>query len=320
MTTYEIAACPVCRSRDCRLLADREAIRHELEALWQFHLRRLRTGAPVEQLFDRAIFSQEPPLQVVQCNQCGVVYRNPREREAEVIETYQQEAPSQQALASLFDQQRAFFKPRVEKLTQVAGRRGVVLEVGSYIGGFLDAARAGGWQARGIDVNAHANEFARARGGDVVESSLDDYETKERFHAIALWNCFDQLPDPHAALQRITTLLEPKGVLALRVPNGAFYAFARGGRLGLFRAMLAWNNLASFPYRHGFTAKSLARLLQEYGYEIVQQEADALVSIASEYSRDWARWEERILKAGMRTFLPARLAPWLEVYARHTIR
>ncbi len=298
------------------MLANRDEIRRELEALWQFHLRRLKTGAPIEQLFDRAIFSQDPPLQVVQCEVCGLVFRNPREREDEVIETYQDEAPSQEALASLFDEQLAFYRPRAAKLTELAGAPGNVLEVGSYVGGFLRAAHDAGWRARGIDVNAHANAYAREQGCEVRAYALHDFPAKDRYTAVALWNCFDQLPDPHAALQRVNDLLEDGGLLALRVPNGGFYARVRRLNPGLLRPLLAWNNLVSFPYRHGFTARSLGRLLREYGYRVIEQQADTLVSISGPYTRSWARWEERILKAGMRRLLPFRLAPWLEVYAR----
>ena len=316
MTKYEVTSCPVCRDSRHRVLADRDGLKRELEQLWQFHLRRLQTGAPVEQLFDRAIFSQNPPLQVVECAGCGMVFRNPREREEEVLETYQQEEPSQEAFASLFEQQLEFYKPRAAKLTRLAGRAGSVLEVGSYVGGFLRAAEEAGWKARGIDVNANANRFARDQGCHVDEHALHEFDTTEKFDAVALWNLFDQLPDPHAALERVNQLVTDGGLVAIRVPNGAFYSYARRHGRFLGKAMLAWNNLASFPYRHGFTPKSLDRLLREYGYEIVASEADTLVSIASAYTRAWARWEERIIKGVMRLALPFRSAPWLEVYAR----
>ena len=318
MTKYEITPCPVCRSPDHHVLADRDDIKRELEALWQFHLKRIRTGAPVEQLFDRAIFSQDPPLQVVECAECGLVFRNPRERESEILETYQGEAPSQEALASLFDEQFAFYQPRAAFLTKLAGQPRSVLEVGSYVGGFLRAAEEAGWRARGIDVNAAANAFARARGCQVDEQALHEFEPRERFDAVTLWNCFDQLPDPHAALKHAGSLLNAGGLVAIRVPNGAFYAGARRRTGGVTQAMLAWNNLASFPYRHGFTATSLRRLLHEHHYDIVTSRADTLVSIASSYTRTWARWEEKLIKTGMRFALPFRAAPWLEIYARRT--
>jgi SAM-dependent methyltransferase len=313
MPTYELASCPVCRSRNNQTIANREQIERELEALWQFHLRRLTTGAPVDQLFDRAIFSQQPPLQVMQCRACGTVFRNPRERDADVVETYEQEVPSQQALLSLFSRQYQFYRERVPRLTRLAGAPGVVLEVGSYLGAFLRAASDAGWQAHGIDVNPHANAFARAQGCRVEESALHQLSTNRQFDAVALWNCFDQLPDPTEALERVSAVLRPGGIVALRVPNGGCYAaLRRGGALA--RTLLSWNNLASFPYRHGFTPTSLSRLLAAHGFRVLEQRAETLVSIAGEYTRSWARREERIIKTAMK-MLPRRLAPWLEVYA-----
>jgi 2-polyprenyl-3-methyl-5-hydroxy-6-metoxy-1,4-benzoquinol methylase len=315
MTTYELAACPVCRSQTGRTIANREQIQRELEALWQFHLRRLQTGAPIAQLFDRAIFSQQPPLQVTQCMGCGTVFRNPREREEDVVATYEAEAPSQEALASLFTAQYAFYQERAARLTALAGAPGEVLEVGSYVGGFLHAARDAGWRARGIDVNPHAHAFAKARGCSVEQCALHEFTAGQPFQAVVLWNCFDQLPDPHDALDRVSAMLRPGGWSALRVPNGACYAALRG-RGALSRLLLAWNNLASFPYRHGFTPASLTRMLEEHGFQVVRLHADTLVPISSRYTHGWARREERLVKRAMKMLLPARLAPWLEVYAR----
>jgi SAM-dependent methyltransferase len=315
MARYEIAACPVCRSNASGVVADQGAIKAELEWLWQFHLRRLRKGAPLDQLFDRAFFSQDPPLQVVQCHECGTVFRNPREREQEVIDTYAQEATSPAALQSLFDQQYQFYRPRMRELARLRGPRGRVLEVGSYLGAFLQTAQDHGWRARGIDVNARATAFARARGCAVDESSLAAYSSSERFDVVALWNCFDQLPDPHEALEQAAALLAQGGLVAIRVPNGAAYARLRRWPSALGRRFLAWNNLASFPYRHGFTPDSLTRLLDQHGFEVRELAADPLVSIAGSWTREWARWEERAVKTVMRA-LPRAYAPWFEVYAR----
>jgi 2-polyprenyl-3-methyl-5-hydroxy-6-metoxy-1,4-benzoquinol methylase len=315
MTSYEIAVCPVCRSEQSRVIADQDAIKAELEWLWQFHLRRLSKGAPIDQLFDRAFFSQQPPLQVVQCVACGTVFRNPREREQDVIDTYQQEATSPEALQSLFDEQYAFYQPRMAELARMRGRRGHVLEVGSYLGAFLQAAEQSGWRAHGIDVNASATDFARGRGCTVTESSLEAYQSNHRYDVVALWNCFDQLPEPQEALEQASSVLADDGLIAIRVPNGNCYAHLRSLPASIGRPLLAWNNLATFPYRHGFTPGSLKRLLAQHGFEVVQLKTDTLVSIAGSWTRGWARWEERILKATLK-LLPRTYAPWFEVYAR----
>jgi hypothetical protein len=57
-------------------------------------------------------------------------------------------------------------------------------------------------------------------------------------------------------------------------------------------------------------------LLHKHEYQVLEVRSDTLVSIASEWTRDWARREERLLKRAMLLLLPRRLAPWFEVYAR----
>lgn len=316
MTRYEVAACPVCGEQDVTTLADRGQIEQQLEQLWGFHLHRLKPGAPVQQLFDRAIFSQQPPLNVVQCNRCQTVFRSPREREQELLETYQAEVPSQQALASLFEQQFRFFQPRVRKLGKLLGRAGSVLEIGSYVGGFLRAATDANWDARGIDVNRHASDFARSKGCSVTECAIEAYSPRRTYDVVALWNCFDQLADSKAVLGIVRTLLEPGGVIAIRVPNGAFFAkHVRRPHL-LSRAVLAWNNMATFPYRYGFTPGSLRLLLENSGYRVLDVTADTLVPISSGWTRWWAVGEERLIKTLLKVPVRRGPLPWFEMYAR----
>ena len=53
-----MGVCPVFKTHDFKELASAEEIRRQVEELWAFHTRRLKPGAPVQQLFDRAVFSQ----------------------------------------------------------------------------------------------------------------------------------------------------------------------------------------------------------------------------------------------------------------------
>ena len=86
------------------------------------------------------------------------------------------------------------------------------------------------------------------------------------------------------------------------------------------RMLLAHNNLLSFPYRHGFTPRSLALLLEDMDLEVVHTYGDALVPIADEWTRGWAAAEERMVKLALRSFaaLDTDGAPWFEVYAKRS--
>jgi SAM-dependent methyltransferase len=319
---YELARCPVCNGADSREIAGPDDIRDELEALWAFHTRRLRDDTPPERLTDRVAFSQAPPLRLVQCVRCETLYRNPRERAFEVTDTYEDETPSIENLQSLHDTQRAAFDGQLSRLADVANRKGRGLEVGSYAAAFLAAARDRGWQFEGLDINESANEFARSLGFAVTSADLTTFRTRRPFDTIAIWNCFDQLPDPRAAARAAHGLLKPGGVVAIRVPNGAFYAAVRrrldGAAAPIARALLAHNNLLGFPYRHGFTVKSMTLLLEDTGFDVVRTHGDALVPIADEWTRGWAAAEERMIKTLMKALaaLDTDGAPWFEVYAR----
>jgi hypothetical protein len=116
-------------------------------------------------------------------------------------------------------------------------------------------------------------------------------------------------------------------MLAVRVPNGACYAAMRPllhtPLAPMAREWLAQNNLLGFPYRFGFTPRSLARLVERMGFRVEHIASDVLVPIADRWTRPWASFEERVAKRGMAALAllsrgERKLAPWFELYARAT--
>jgi SAM-dependent methyltransferase len=318
-TRYEITPCPVCGAVAGTQLAGPHEVRAELEQLWAFHTRRLRGDTPPRMLLDRLAFSQDPPLRIECCGSCGLLFRNPRERAEQLVQTYSSEQPADAALRSLFDGQRRSAATQARRLTRLFGRTGTGLEVGSYVGAFLAAACDQGWAFSGLDVNVHAVAFARTRGLDVCPGSIDDSAPDRQYDVVAFWNCFDQLPDPGAAAKLARERLRAGGMIVVRVPNGVFYRTWRrhlGTPLRPFaRTALAHNNLLGFPYRHGFSPGSLTTLLQRSRFAIQHVVGDTLVHVADRWTRPWSSAEERLVKLVLRQ-LPAARAPWLEVYAR----
>jgi SAM-dependent methyltransferase len=305
-------------------VAEHGQIQREVEELWAYHQERLRAGTPSRFLFDRVAFSQHPPFRVVRCADCGLLYRNPAERASELLATYANDATPADVLRTLHDNQLATARSQAQRLRRALGRGGSGLEVGSYVGSFLAAARDEGLNVEGLDVNRDVNAFTRAMGFNVHDGTLMSLEADRTFDVVAIWNTFDQLADPRAALFAAHRLLRPGGIIALRVPNGAFYSAVRkwlaAGRVrrATARAVLAQNNLLAFPYRWGFTVESLNRLLSHTGFDVITIHGDALVTTSDRFTRIWARVEETVIKSSVAAFsrhLPAH-APWLEILAR----
>ena len=323
--SYELARCIVCGHTDADVVADADDIRAEIESLWAYHEKRLKPDTPTARLADRVAFSEPAPFRLVRCNECGLLYRNPVERPHELTEMYARSTSTPDVLRALYDTQLPALRVQARELRRVLGRGGSGLEVGSYVGAFLCAARDESLQFQGLDINADANAFTRSMGFTVHDGELSTFATDQTFDAVAIWNTFDQLADPRGAVHSAGKLLRDGGVLALRVPNGAFYAtmrqsltHGRGAMRAIARAVLAQNNLLTFPYRWGFTPRALTRLLSENSFAVQRIRGDVLVPIADEWTRPWARVEETLIKRSMAFAIgfDESRAPWFEVYAK----
>jgi len=319
-TIYELGRCPICDGKEASEVADRASILEEFERVWSFHSRRFRHPVPPKYLTDRVVFSQPPAFSLLSCTGCSHVYRNPRESAETVRRAYAEPLPSETVYEALFENQRRAYRGQIRRLRKFAGRINNGLEVGSYMGGFLAAARDAGMSFVGIDVNASAKDFGSRQGLRITTGELEDIPVTESYDAIAIWSTFEQLPDVRAAARAARGLLKAGGVLALRVPNVEFYTRWRRRLDGVIapwaERMLAHNNLLGFPYREGFTQRSLERLLADARLRIEQVHGDTLVPVADRWTRAAGAIDEHATKLIQRTIQHGWRAPWIEIYAR----
>jgi hypothetical protein len=177
---YELTACIACGSNESIEIADAESLRGEVEALWAFHGHRLRPSTPPERLMDRVSFSEHPPIRLVECARCGLVYRNPIERTRELESIYADATPAPELLRALHETQLPAYRAQARRLLQVLGRRGSGLEVGSYVGGFLAAAREVGLQFEGVDVGGRGASLRRRGDLEYLRSAPRPTRGRER--------------------------------------------------------------------------------------------------------------------------------------------
>jgi SAM-dependent methyltransferase len=100
-----------------------------------------------------------------------------------------------------------------------------VLDVGAGSGALIDALRARGREAVGLE--------RRSARPDIEERELTEVE--DSFAAVVFWHSLEHLRQPGEALARAASLLMPRGVLVVAMPNAAsLQARAFGARwLGL---------------------------------------------------------------------------------------
>jgi SAM-dependent methyltransferase len=330
--------CAVCSGEGQELICSAREVEAHLKYLRAFHQRRLR-GARGEGadglLADRADFTQEYATDIVACRDCGLVYRTPRPTDRAITRAYEGDSYGAERLASLFEAQRDLYRAKVRHLRRwlPRDRPARVVEVGSFVGGFLAVGREQGWEMLGVDPGEQVGDFCRSMQLPVFRGSLPEAPLEAAsVDAITIWNTFDQLPEPESTLVAVRRALRPGGLLVLRVPNGAcFRALAAWNRRlprplgGWLRAAMAWNNLLAFPYLYGYSVRTLDWLLAWHGLERVAVDPDVLPRLSDGETRAWAAWEEAAIKRSWRaavrlslalTSRAATLVPWFDAYYR----
>lgn len=315
--------CLICGGEQADVIVSAADIEVQFDLLRDFHQQRHIETQP-EDLTDRSAFTQDYATQVVQCRGCGFVYKNPRPAIPAVTSTYSKDHYTEAHLHSEFASQRKWAEDKASDLVPwfFGNAKPSIVEVGSFVGGFLAAGQKRGWRMLGVDPGQQVTDFCRARGLPVYCGTLGDAPVVDgSVDAVAIWNTFDQLPNPDTTLAAARRILRSRGLLVIRVPNGLLYRRAVGllTRTGVVRktviALLAWNNLLGFPYLNGYSVSTLDQLARRHGFRRRKVRFDTLVPLADQKTKLWASWEERAVKWGCRRFAarPSR-APWLDLY------
>jgi SAM-dependent methyltransferase len=245
-----LAACPLCAATQFRTIVDRRV--------------------------------RSVPLRFVRCTACGLVAQNPRlTREAlsayfsSAVFVRDSDSPDYLLNQPLgyhdYDDWDSSYKStatlRLKRICRYKRPPGLLLEIGTATGSFLDVARRIGFSVRGLDLSTRFAEIASARYGLDIESDFIEevqlpearYDVVCAFGGIACWR------DPVRGLCNIRQSLAPGGVFALNFSDVE-------GPLGrLFGEAYPEYNHASLTV---FSSRTMHRCLRAAGLRIVfsQQE------------------------------------------------
>lgn len=213
------------------------------------------------------------PGPVVRCDNCGLVYVYPvehlerfyygdtsskepspeerAEEERHLARYLSEEEWKRRNLASVLDEMEAFCP------------RGRLLDLGCYCGLLLDLARARGWDTVGVEPEETARRYAVEHLGlNVLGGTLDQAAFPlDTFDAVVSLQVFEHLLDPKEALNQITRVLKPGGLLAIEVPSI--------DNLG-FRLLGRWHRHFARHHLFFFSTRTLTRLLTGAGYRVEQ--------------------------------------------------
>jgi 2-polyprenyl-3-methyl-5-hydroxy-6-metoxy-1,4-benzoquinol methylase len=158
----------------------------------------------------------EPDIE--QCDDCRVLFRNPRPTQAEITRSYN--TGSTFAVWQEEEAARGEMWKRRARIIRRFQASGKLLDVGTGDGRFLRTCHDLGYKVVGTEVSEAGASYARRMGFDIKMGQITDIElSKGNFDIATMWHVLEHVPEPGAVLRKVHSLLCAGGILVVAVPN-----------------------------------------------------------------------------------------------------
>ena len=232
---------------------------------------------PVASGTDREFPTTTDIFTVVQCEECGLVYLNPRpdvsELETIYPTTYQccnvrpaDDAGDRRSWVTRL-RHRLYSRRFQRPLRHLRDRDPIdLLDVGCGDGWQLDLYRVaarGRIRTTGVEIRDDVCDVARAKGHRVYCGRFEEVDLSQRFDLVNLSQVIEHVADPRAFVGRIREVLKPGGVFALETPNTDTldWRLFRSGAWGAYHIPRHWTF---------FDPASLRRLVESAGFRLLE--------------------------------------------------
>ena len=250
----------------------------------------------------RPIFQRPDSMQVVECEECGLMYLSPMPTIGEIESWYGRDYFSGAASAGR-GYSDYWAESQVDDLLLAAKNKlalvgkhvhlqtATALEIGCATGETCNTASKAGARVTGCDLSSDAIQIAQCRYPHIEFHAAPADQlpfSDESFDTVLAFELIEHLSSPSAFVREVHRVLRPGGVLALTTPN-----VECGRRVGWHQ----WTGfLTSFEHLYFFNLETLGRALSRNG-----------ISVVGVYSQGEGRIAEA--KAGLKSVLR-----WLRLF------
>jgi SAM-dependent methyltransferase len=144
------------------------------------------------------------------------------------------------------------------------GAKGSLLDIGAARGYFVKAASKA-FEAEGIELSPEAAAFGDSLKVKITAGNFLTHDFgKQTFDVITLWDVLACIPQPNAVISKISSLLNPGGLLVMTLPDGSsLTARLLGSYWPLMIPPINWgfytyDSIKKLLTAHGFTVKQIS--------------------------------------------------------------
>jgi len=194
------------------------------------------------------------------CQNCDLVFTTDRTDPSAVQTLYEEQGLDHAYLAGEVGRRKTA-RVLLQRLLLLLPKKGVLVDVGSGYGFFLDEAKKAGWQTHGIELGTASATYARGYGLAITQASWHALSTypDASIDAITALDILEHLDDPDGFLKLAAAKLKPDGCLLITAPNrSSFFAKLTGKR---------WH--AYLPsHLSYFSTRAMQLILERHGLSI----------------------------------------------------
>ena len=217
----------------------------------------------------KKLFFEKDWFTFFRCEDCSMVYLNPRLNDRATYEFYNSEwnaIYNETKFDAVSEPMPLDDQLNDENLREIlrfrGGARGNVLEIGSAKGFFLRKAKEAGFSIHGLELNEKNCERTRRELGPTILNA-DLFSAKfpaDMFDVVYMRDVFEHVPNPKAMLTEFHRIARPGCVVFIEVPNidGLIYRLVKARHVCVF----------GFEHLNYWSATTLARVLRICGFEV----------------------------------------------------
>lgn len=216
-------------------------------------------------------FGRDEEYRVVKCNNCGLIYLNPRPATESISKLYEKEytpdnefkiRPELETKKWRIILKKFWHKINGQYIDEIISKaQGRILDVGCGNGHFLLPLKDKGFEVYGIEINPESVEICKELGLKAICGTLEEAKfPNEFFETIIMSQVLEHLPSPKASLKEIFRILKPGGKVFIYCPNAQSY---------LARLFSKYWHGWHLPFHFfAFTPETIKKLVIETGFKL----------------------------------------------------
>ena len=158
-----------------------------------------------------------------------------------------------------------------------------LFDIGAASGHFLKIAKKYHWQTLGIDISEYAESQALKNGESVLAGDFITTNITEKFDVITMWDVIEHVDSPTNYIKKINQLLNSNGLIALTTVDKSSVWAKITGRF--------WHLIIPPEHLFYFSKKSLTKLLEKNGFEILTTKKIGRRSYLPQILKTLYRWQ-----------------------------